>query len=154
MGLVGNGWANCFRTHNELTMDLPGKYPSPPVCGVEPGGQCRCRRPSLSSEKTHLSPQAESMNGADCLQASLNLLIWACMRLNGPALHAEQYLGSCIVCTREEDQMGLQLGVGCSTEKLTGDHGPRNNHHVTVSHGLFDRWDGIRWTPHSAPHCK
>ena len=22
MGLVGNGWANCFRTHNELTMVL------------------------------------------------------------------------------------------------------------------------------------
>ena len=30
MGLVGNGWANCFRTHNELTMGLPGKYPLAP----------------------------------------------------------------------------------------------------------------------------
>ena len=35
MGLVGNGWANCFRTHNELTMGLPGKYPLPPVLGYE-----------------------------------------------------------------------------------------------------------------------
>ena len=33
MGLVGNGWANCFRTHNELTMGLPGKYPlTPSAC--------------------------------------------------------------------------------------------------------------------------
>ena len=30
MGLVGNEWANCFRTHNELTMGLPGKYPLAP----------------------------------------------------------------------------------------------------------------------------
>ena len=30
MGLMGNGWANCFRTHNELTMGLPGKYPLAP----------------------------------------------------------------------------------------------------------------------------
>ena len=30
MGLVGNGWANCFRTHNELTMGLSGKYPLAP----------------------------------------------------------------------------------------------------------------------------
>ena len=30
MGLVGNGWANCFRTHNELTLGLPGKYPLAP----------------------------------------------------------------------------------------------------------------------------
>ena len=30
MGLVGNGWANCFRTHNELTMGLLGTYPLAP----------------------------------------------------------------------------------------------------------------------------
>ena len=30
MGLVGNGWANCFRAHNELTMGLLGKYPLAP----------------------------------------------------------------------------------------------------------------------------
>ena len=30
MGLVGKGWANCFRTHNELTMGPPGKYPLAP----------------------------------------------------------------------------------------------------------------------------
>ena len=30
MGLVGNGWVNCFRTHNELTMGLLGKYPLAP----------------------------------------------------------------------------------------------------------------------------
>ena len=30
MGLVGNRWANCFRTHNELTMGLLGKYPLAP----------------------------------------------------------------------------------------------------------------------------
>ena len=30
MGLVGNGWVNCFGTHNELTMGLLGKYPLPP----------------------------------------------------------------------------------------------------------------------------
>ena len=29
--MVGNGWANCFRTDNELTMGLPGKYPLAPV---------------------------------------------------------------------------------------------------------------------------
>ena len=30
MGLVGNRWANCFRTHNELIMGLLGKYPLAP----------------------------------------------------------------------------------------------------------------------------
>ena len=30
MGLVGKGWVNCFRTHNELTMGLLGKYPLTP----------------------------------------------------------------------------------------------------------------------------
>ena len=34
MGLVGNGWANCFRTHNELTMGLSGKYPLAPSVSV------------------------------------------------------------------------------------------------------------------------
>ena len=38
MGLVGKGWANCFRTHNELTMGLLGKYPlAPSVRRVKTG---------------------------------------------------------------------------------------------------------------------
>ena len=30
MYLVGNNWANCLKTHNKLTMCLPGKTPSAP----------------------------------------------------------------------------------------------------------------------------
>ena len=30
MYLVGNNWANCLKTHNKLTMCLPGKAPSAP----------------------------------------------------------------------------------------------------------------------------
>ena len=43
MGLVGNGWANCFRTHNELTMGLLGKYPLAPsvTCCEQVCVECR-----------------------------------------------------------------------------------------------------------------
>ena len=34
MYLVGNNQVNCFRTLNELTMDLLGKCPLPPVKGA------------------------------------------------------------------------------------------------------------------------
>ena len=47
MGLVGNGWANCFRTHNELTMGLPGKYPLAPSVGIYGVPGAWCPRPPL-----------------------------------------------------------------------------------------------------------
>ena len=46
MGLVGNRWADCFRTHNELTMGLPGKYPLAP--GVDASAKEWCSSPSPS----------------------------------------------------------------------------------------------------------
>ena len=44
MGLVGKGWANCFRTHNELTMGLLGKYPLAPQCESYEWSTCLMRK--------------------------------------------------------------------------------------------------------------
>ena len=41
MGLVGNSWVNCFRTHNKLTMGLPGIYPLAPSVLKQASGTVR-----------------------------------------------------------------------------------------------------------------
>ena len=56
MYLVGNNWANCLKTHNKLTMCLPGKTPSAPsvISDVFDGAHYR----KLLEEKVSVDGQA------------------------------------------------------------------------------------------------
>ena len=44
MYLLDNNWANCLKTHNKLTMCLPGKTPSAPSDGQGMAQQVTSRR--------------------------------------------------------------------------------------------------------------
>ena len=56
MGLVGNGWANCFRTHNELTMGLSGKYPLAPSGFKSPRPNPYARSPQRANHHDQYIP--------------------------------------------------------------------------------------------------
>jgi len=66
--------------------------------GIRPNGCQRFRTSFSSAGLCRLTPQAVLMNSISCFLLSLHLLRWFCMYVNGPAPHAEQNLGSCIVC--------------------------------------------------------
>ena len=75
MGLVGNGWANCFRTHNELTMGLPGKYPLAPSGSVELRRRIPCIRRRLW--------QTHSRDRRTLVVCTPTQLSWHLLSLNG-----------------------------------------------------------------------
>ena len=63
MGLVGNGWVNCFKTHNEPTMGLPGKYPlAPSEDYQELEAEAAALRIRLSDMQNRLCHCAECQN--------------------------------------------------------------------------------------------
>ena len=71
MGLVGNRWVNCFRTHNELTMGLLGKYPLAPSDTLEATEALDVFCSAVFSATSQCSASAKLANICDSLPPSV-----------------------------------------------------------------------------------
>ena len=76
--------------------------------GVRSGGCRLWRRTSMSGARScHLTPREASRNVISCFWLALHLFKWFCMCTNGPAPHAEQNRGSCMVCEASEGEQDI-----------------------------------------------
>ena len=107
MGLVGNGWANCFRTHNELTMGLSGKYPLVPSVIIPRG-----RAYLTSFEKMMGALQPHPFVPRHPPKSILEDLTWWTCILSLPSLAQDIPGGRQIADVRGFSNASSSVGVG------------------------------------------